>query len=79
MKIRKHIRGKSAITFDNGLKPIISCMVDGHVVPFNLDTGSDRNIIFPIPSSGYIDQSKYQRILTLNNNFNSYRVNLKDF
>ena len=49
-------------------------MVDGHVVPFNLDTGSDRNIIFPIPSSGYIDQSKYQRILTLNNNFNSYRV-----
>lgn len=75
----KSYTNKTKMFFDDQLKPYISCNVDGKYVPFLIDIGSDGNIVFPLPLSGYIDKSKYQHILLKDRDSKAYRVNVKFF
>jgi hypothetical protein len=73
----KGYNNKVAIYFGNNSCPYLQSNIDGINVPFLIDTGSPANIIFPLPIASCIDRSKYQRILSGNESYESYRVNIK--
>lgn len=68
---------KVSIYFDNQSKPYLQVNIDGINTPFLIDTGSPGDIIFPLPVANCIDRKKYQKILSLNDDYESYRVNIK--
>ncbi len=65
-----------SIYFDNQSCPYLQINIDGINSPFLLDTGSPMNIIFPLPTASCIDRSKYQKIISRDMNYESYRVSI---
>lgn len=72
----KGYRRQIPIYFDTQSHPIIDCEIDGMKVPFLIDTGSPANIVFPLPYASCISRGKYQRIISFNESYESYRVNI---
>lgn len=67
---------KVPIYFDNQSCPYLQVNIDGINIPFLIDTGSPNNIVFPLPTANCIARSKYQKIISLNERYESYRVNI---
>lgn len=67
---------KVSIYFDYQSCPYLQVNVDGINIPFLFDTGSPMNIIFPLPTANCIDRKKYQKIVSLDDDYESYRVNI---
>ncbi len=64
------------IYFNSQSHPYLDCEIDGMKVPFLIDTGSPINIVFPLPSASCISREKYERIVSFNESYESYRVNI---
>lgn len=62
--------------FSGAFCPYLDCNVDGVNIPFLLDTGNPQNICFPLPSSGLIPRDKYEKLLSRNPDYESYRVHV---
>ncbi len=67
------------IFFNNQSCPDVQIAIDGITSPFLFDTGSPLNIVFPLPVASSIDRKKYQRIITLDKDYESYRVNINSY
>lgn len=66
---------KIPLEYADGIYPEIQCYIDGHSVPFLVDTGSSGNILFPLPGATDIPAEKYTQIHN-SNNTPYYRVKL---
>jgi hypothetical protein len=66
---------KIPLEYADGMYPVIQCYIDGHSIPFLIDTGSSGNILFPLPGSTEIPAGKYTQIHNCNNT-PYYRVKL---
>ncbi len=67
------------IFFDKQSCPYVQVAIDGITSPFLFDTGNPLNIVFPLPSASSIDRKKYQRIISLDKDYESYRVNIDSY
>lgn len=65
--------------FSEQFYPVLGCNADGVNIPFIVDTGNPQNICFPLPSSNLISADKYEKILSRNPDYQSYRVHLAYF
>jgi hypothetical protein len=72
----KGYRRQIPIYFDTQSHPYLDCEIDGMKVPFLIDTGSPINIVFPLPYANCVSRDKYQRIISYNESYESYRVNI---
>lgn len=67
------------VFFDKQSRPFVHIAIDGITSPFLFDTGNPMNIVFPLPIASSIDRKKYQRIILLDKDYESYRVNIDSY
>ena len=67
------------VFFDKQSCPYVQVAIDGITSPFLFDTGNPLNIVFPLPIASSIDRKKYQRIISLDKDYESYRVNIESY
>ncbi len=67
------------VLFDKQSCPYVQIAIDGITSPFLFDTGNPLNIVFPLPIASSIDRKKYQKIISLDKDYESYRVNIGSY